>query len=137
MAAPIGNKNAVGNRGQPKRIYTPERLAEEAKALRAWIIEPHNLHLKDFAHERGYSPDRISEFAKEDVEFARALIFAKDKQESKFINGAWKKDMGMDFVKYFMPRMLQERTEWLTSFDSPKPIAEATPSTIIINKIEK
>jgi hypothetical protein len=137
MAAPVGNKNAVGNKGQPKRIYTPERLAEEAKALREWIMQPDNLYLKDFAHDRGYNPTRLDEHSRNSVEFASALQFAKDKQESKFIKHGLRKEYGMDAVKYFMPRMLQDRPEWKTSWDAPAETAEATPSTIIINKIEK
>lgn len=127
MAAPIGNKNAVGNRGQPKKIYTPERLAEEAKALREWIMLPDNLHLKDFAHERGYKPQRMAENAKESVEFAAALEFAKDKQESKFIRGGLWKTFDMNAVKYFMPRMLKDRPEWMTSWDKQDDAANAGP----------
>lgn len=119
MGAPPGNKNAIGNRGQPKRIYTPERLAEEAKALREWIVQPDNFYLKDFAHHRGYDPARIDEHSDSSVEFAQALSFAKDKQESKFFHNAWKKEMGMDCVKYFMPRMLQDRPEWKAAWDQP------------------
>lgn len=137
MAAPIGNKNGIGNRGQPKRIYTPERLVEEAKALREWIMIPDNLHLKDFAHSRGYRPQRLTEHVKESVEFADAYEFAKDMQESKFIKGGLWKTFDMNAVKYFMPRMLQDRPEWKTSWDAPADTAEAAPSTIIINKIEK
>lgn len=136
MAAPTGNKNAVGNKGQPKKIYTPERLAEEAKALREWILQPRNLHLKMFAHERGYSPQRLAEFEKESIEFAAAMKFAKDQQENKFIMGSWSKDMDMSFTKYFMPRMLKDRPEWKTSWDQPEE-AQDQPTTVIINKIEK
>ncbi len=136
MAAPYGNKNAVGNKGQPKRIYTPERLAEEAKALREWIMHPDNLYLKDFAHERGYNPTRIDEHAKDSVEFASALQFAKDKQESKMIKAGLWKTWGMDSIKYFMPRMLQDRPEWKTSWDAPADTTESAPSTVIINEIK-
>lgn len=136
MPAPLGNKNAVGNRGQPKRIYTPERLAEEAKALREWIVLQNNMYLKDFAHERGYQPTRLDEFARDNVEFASALSFAKDKQESKFFHNAWQKSMGMDVVRHFMPRMLKDRPEWKQSWDQPEEHND-TPTTVIINKIEK
>lgn len=136
MPAPFGNKNAVGNKGQPKRIYTPERLAEEAKALREWIVVPTNIYLKDFCHERGYSPQRIDEFQKENLEFAEALNFAKDKQESKMIKGGLYKNFGMDAIKFFMPRMLQDRPIWKQSWDQPEE-GKDTPTTVIINKIEK
>ncbi len=136
MAAPIGNKNGVGNRGQPKSIYTPERLAEEAKALREWIVQPDNMHLKDFAHSRGYRPQRLTEHVKNSIEFADAYEFAKDMQESKFIRGGLWKTFDMNAVKFFMPRMLKDRPEWMTSWDQQEEKKEAPPANIIINEIK-
>lgn len=137
MPAPLGNKNAVGNKGQPKQIYTPERLKEEAEALRKWIMIPENMHLKAFAHERGYNPARLAEHCKDSVEFASAHSFAKDMQELKFIKGGLSKQYDMNAVKYFMPRMLQDRPEWKTSWDAPVESTEDKPIQVVINKIVK
>lgn len=131
-----GNKNAVGNNGGRPLKYTDEWLENEAKAFREWAIGPRNLWLKGFAYERGYHPQDLAEFAKKSGVFAEALAFAKEEQERKFIYGAWSKEMGMDFVKYFMPRMLRDRPEWKLSWDKEEDKPSVAP-TIIINKIEK
>ena len=114
MAAPI--KKSAG--GRPEK-YTQEWLIEEAKALREWIVQPRSLWLKGFAYERGYRPACLSEFSDKSKEFSEALEFAKDEQERKFVHGAWSKEMDMAFVKHFMPRMLKDRPEWKTSWDTP------------------
>lgn len=134
MAAP--RKSAMPNPvGRPEK-YTKEWLVEEAKALREWISQPRNLWLKGFAYERGYSPKRLTEFIEKSSEFSESMSYAKDYQEKKFIDGAISKEMGMDFIKYFMPRMLKDRPEWKNSWDQPEE-AKDTPTTVIINKIEK
>lgn len=134
--APLGNQNALGNKGGVKKLYTPEKLKEEARALREWIEKPDNMHLKMFAHERKYSPQRLTEFARDSTEFAEALKYAKDMQELKFMKGAWAKDMDMNFVRFFMPRMIQDRPEWKSSWDKEAEPQDQTP-TVIINKISR
>ena len=58
--------NDAPQRGQPKK-WTPERIAEEADALKEWIEAfDHggtNVWLKSFALERGYSPQRNCEWS--------------------------------------------------------------------------
>ncbi len=117
MAAPKGNQYAKGNKGGAPLIYDDEFIENEALALRAWAVGPRNLWLKGFAYERGYTPTRMWEFGQKNDEFAKALEFAKDEQERKFVYGAWSKEMDMAFVKHFMPRMLKDRPEWKTSWD--------------------
>lgn len=136
MASKLGNRTALGNSGGRSPIYTEERINEEAIALREWIKQPRNLWLKGFAYERGYSPQRMPEFAEKNKMFAESLEFAKDEQERKFIHGAWSKEMDMTFVKHFMPRMLRDRPEWKIAWDKEDDKQEQAP-TIIINKIEK
>lgn len=121
--------------GRPEK-YTDEWLKEEAKALKEWIQGPRNLWLKGFAYERGYKPQRYPEFAQKSPDFSESLEFAKDEQERKFLHGAWSKEMGLDFVRYFMPRMLKDRPEWKQAFDKEEDKAEHA-TTVIINKIEK
>jgi hypothetical protein len=136
MGAPIGNKNALGNKGGRPEKYTSEWISAEAKAFREWIQQPRNLWLKGFAYERGYKPQNLTEFAEKNIEFAEALTYAKDEQERTFVHGAWSKDMSMEFVRHFMPRMLKDRPEWKASWDREEE-RDATPTTVIINKIEK
>jgi len=116
--------------GRPEK-YTEEWLSEEAAALCKWASEPDNLWLKGFAYERGYQPQRLHEFAEKSKEFSLAMHHAKDQQEKKFILGALNKSMGMDFVKYFMPRMLKDRPEWKNSWDAAKEPSQADTSALI------
>lgn len=119
--------------GRPEK-YTQEFLKEEANAFREWAVKPRSLWLKGFAYERGYHPRNLSEFAKKSIEFSEALDFAKDEQERKFIDGAWSKEMDINFVRFFMPRMLKDRPEWRNSWDQPEERADATVN-VNINKI--
>lgn len=89
---PKGNQYALGNCGGAPAIYTGEWLREEAERFREWMKQPDSLFLKSFAIERGYSPQRLSEFAEKSPEFAEALDFAKAWQEQRLVNlGLWNK----------------------------------------------
>ena len=133
MAAPAGNQNAKGNKGPPKRIYTPERLAEEAIALREWVKHPENLFIQDFAYDRGYHPTRLAEFKKESIEMSLAIDEFKGRQESKLLKGGLFKGMDGNFVKYTLPRV-NDNPIWKQSWDQPEERAD-TPTTVIINKL--
>lgn len=116
MAAPKGNQYAKGHGfGRPK-IWTDDAIENEASELMKWADSDQNLWIKDFAHLRGYSPQRYAEWRKSNKVFSDAFEYAKDKQERKFFMGALNKDMDMVFVKYFMPRVLNDRPVWLESF---------------------
>jgi hypothetical protein len=87
---PKGNQYALGNCGGAPAVYTDEWLREEAQRFREWMKQPDSLFLKSFAIERGYSPQRLSEFAEKSPEFAEALVFAKGWQEAKLVTlGLW------------------------------------------------
>jgi hypothetical protein len=87
---PKGNQYALGNCGGAPAVYTEEWLREEALRFREWMKQPDSLFLKSFAIERGYSPQRLTEFAEKSPEFAEALAFAKSWQEAKLVTlGLW------------------------------------------------
>lgn len=72
---------------RPKK-YTQEFLAKEAKALLAWMkAHEEHLWLGSFAAERGYSRQRLSEFAGKSEEFADAYSLAKTIQEAGIVQG--------------------------------------------------
>ena len=74
--------------GRPKK-YTQEFLKKEAELLLKWFNDdPERFWLKDFALERGYSPQRLVEFADKSEEFSEAYARAKDIQESRLVHGA-------------------------------------------------
>jgi hypothetical protein len=83
---PIGNKYALGNNGGAPEIYTEKWLREESEKFRDWMQKETSIYFKSFAIERGYSPQRFSEFANKSPEFAEALEMAKLWQEQKLVN---------------------------------------------------
>jgi hypothetical protein len=137
MAAPKGNQYAKGKAVGRHKMWDDDAIENEAQELKIWADNDLDLWIKDFAHLRGYSPQRFYEWRDSNKAFAEAFEYAKDKQERKFYMGAMKKDLDMVFVKYFMPRVLKDRPEWKAAWDAAEETKEATPSTIIINKIEK
>lgn len=46
MAAPKGNKFAVGNNGPSPSKYTLEFIEQEAKAFVIWFSHPDNIYFK-------------------------------------------------------------------------------------------
>jgi hypothetical protein len=81
--------------GRPPK-WTPEAIAEEGAALLAWLAKKDrkgkflNWWLKDFAHERGYSAQRYSEWsdpndAHYSEEFSEAYKIGKEIQESRLL----------------------------------------------------
>ncbi len=89
--APKGNKYAVGNSGLPP-VYTQEWLIEEAENFREWMKKEDSIFFKSFCVERGYSPQRLTEFSEKCPEFSEVYKLAKDWQEQKIITTAlWNK----------------------------------------------
>ena len=71
--------------GRPKK-YTESFLANEAAALLKWFQEdPKRFWLKSFALERGYSPQRLSEFAGQSEEFSEALLVPNELKKREII----------------------------------------------------
>lgn len=92
MGAPKGhapyNKNGEG--GRPK-IYTEEFINIEADTLEEWIKIKDNLFLEDFAYERGYDAQRLTEWPKVNKRFAVATERFKQKQKTALLKGSLKK----------------------------------------------
>lgn len=70
-------------------IYTPEQLKEEARLFKEWMDKPESIFFKQFAVERGYPAQRMSEFAEESPEFALVYHQAKEWQEAKIATKAF------------------------------------------------
>lgn len=77
MAAPKGNKYALGNKGGRPLFWTEEKILEEAEALLEWSKTDDAWTLREFAYHRGYHEDMFTEFCQRSEEFARAKKIAK------------------------------------------------------------
>lgn len=72
--------------------YSEEWMKKEAKIFLDWMRKPESIYFKAFAFERGYSAQRLVEFAENCKEFSEAMKIANEWQEQKLVTCAlWKK----------------------------------------------
>ena len=76
MAAPKGNKYAVGNQGGRPPVYD---LDKEAALLEEWSSKPNSVCLYDFTYDKKYLAQQLSIFAKSSHVFNLALNKAKER----------------------------------------------------------
>ena len=97
MAAPKGNKFAVGNLGGRPPKFTKEFCDAEAKAFHEWMELEDSIYFKNFAISRGYSPTCFDLMKEVSEEFSEALKIAQQWQQGKMIQfGLFKKtDAGL------------------------------------------
>lgn len=126
MAAPkkhaAFNKNDEG--GRPIE-YTEAFLEKEAEALLIWFENPSNFYYKKFALERGYSPQRLSEFAKCNQRFSEALEKAKAWQELRLVEGGLQGGYNATITKFVLTNCHNwaERTQQTLSGDAVNPLS--------------
>jgi len=130
MAAPKGNKYAKNHgEGAPEK-YTHQWLENEAQAFLEWMNFPTSLYFKSFALERGYSPQRLSEFAEKSEVFSEVLSRAKFWQESKLVNGALMRKYDCGMTKF----VLANHHGWM---EKSQISGDATnPLSIILERID-
>lgn len=119
--------------GRPK-IYDEARLIEEAKALREFVANDAGNYIGSFARQRGYHRQRISDFVKISPEFMDAYKEALQWQEEKFMMNALTRTWDPGFTAKCMARVCGD--EWKNSWDREEE-KDQSPTTVIINKIEK
>jgi hypothetical protein len=113
----------LGNQGGAPLTYTEVWLQEEARLFYDWMKEEDSLYFKSFAIHRGYSPQRLSEFAEKSPEFSEALEFAKAWQEQKLINlGLWNK-LNSSMTKFVLSNCHSWREQTQFSGDAVNPLA--------------
>lgn len=123
MAAPKGNKYALGNKGPAPSLYTQEFIENEAKAFVYWFSKPENIYFKRFALERGYPPDALADFAKKSEVFSRAYLFAKEWQECKIVEGALFNKLNSNFAKFAMSNLSSWSDKQQVSGNAANPLA--------------
>lgn len=103
MPAPKHHTPYAGceNGGRPLR-YTKQFIKHETKAFEEWMNRPDSLWYKDFALERGYNPDLLSLWAKENEKFSGAYERSQHWQQSKLINEGLYGTYNAPFTKFVM-----------------------------------
>lgn len=116
MAAPKGNVFAKGKATGRPIIWTDEAIEEEANALLEWIKDPKNLYIGVFAAQRGYSRQRLGEFARDNKVFSAAYQEAKQWQENIMLMNALTRVWDPGFTSKAMARVCGD--EWKNSWDA-------------------
>ena len=103
MPAPKGHKPYPGceTGGRPLK-YTPEYIEKEAEAFLLWMQLPDSIYFKRFALDRGYSPNRLPEFAADNEKFAVVYEKAKAWHEIKLVEGGLLGAFNAGFTKFVM-----------------------------------
>jgi hypothetical protein len=103
MPAPKGHKPYAGSEkgGRPIK-YTPAFIEAEADAFEVWMQRKDSIWYKDFALERGYLPDQLSEWAKTNEKFSRVYRKAQEWQQSKLVKGGLLNQFNAGFTKFVM-----------------------------------
>jgi hypothetical protein len=126
MPAPQGHEpyNKNGEGGRPPK-YTPEFIEREADAFEAWMQLPDSMYFKRFCVQRGYSANRLCEFAEQNERFAVVYAKVKDWQECRLAEGALTNEFNAGFTKFMMGNVCgwTERNETKISGDSVNPLS--------------
>ena len=93
--------NLQGGGGRPVK-YTQEFIEGEAEALEKWMQNPGNIYFKRFAFDRGYSYQRLSEFAEVNDRFSATLLRAREWQEIRLAEGGLTNEFNSNFCKFVM-----------------------------------
>lgn len=126
MPAPKGHEpyNKNGEGGRPLK-YDDAFIENEAIEFEKWIEKPNSPWFEDFANQRGYSPDYLSEWAKENERFFGAYKRAQALQKSILIKGGLSNKFNPSFTKFVMSNTCgwSDRTESKISGNAQSPLA--------------
>ena len=125
MSAPKKHKPYPGSEtgGRPVK-YTKGFIENEAHAFEEWMRRPESLWYKDFALERGYDPDLLSIWAKENEKFSGVYKCSQNWQQSKLVNGGLRGEYNASFTKFVMANTCgwAERQQSTISGDAVNPL---------------
>ena len=126
MPAPQGHTPYAGSEtgGRPKK-YTDEFIEKEADAFEEWMKQPSNIFFKRFAVDRGYHPNRLTEFAKENEKFSGVYEKAQAWQECRLVEGGLINEFNPGFCKFIMGNVCgyADKQETKVSGDAINPLA--------------
>jgi hypothetical protein len=120
MPAPKGHEPYPGceKGGRPPRFD----IEGEADAFEAWMQREDSIWYKDFALERGYLPDQLSEWARKNEKFARVYKKSQEWQQSKLLKGGLLNKFNAGFCKFVMGNTCGWYEKQQISGDSANPL---------------
>lgn len=112
------------NRGGRPMIYTEEFIEKEADALEKWMQIPENVYFKRFAFNRGYSQQRLTEFAEKSEKFSETLDRAREWQEIRLVEGGLANEFNASICKFVLGNACgwSDKQETKMSGDSSNPL---------------
>ncbi len=126
MPAPKGHEpyNKNGEGGRPLK-YDDAFIENEAIEFEKWIEKPNSPWFEDFANQRGYSPEYLSRWAKDNERFNQAYKRAQALQKSILIKGGLSNKFNPSFTKFVMSNTCgwSDRTESKISGNAQSPLA--------------
>lgn len=124
MPAPKGHKPYPGceKGGRPKK-YTDDFIEKEAEAFREWMARKDSLWYEDFAMQRGYNPENLSIWAKENEKFSQVYKDAKSWQQSLLIRGGLLNKFNAGFTKFVMSNTCGWYEKTQVSGDAANPMS--------------
>lgn len=104
MPAPKGHKpyNMGNEKGGRPRKWTAELIEREADAFEKWMGRQDSIWYEDFCLERGYLPDNLIRWAKENERFCTVYRKSQTWQKSKLIRGGLLNSYNAGFTKFVM-----------------------------------
>jgi hypothetical protein len=123
MPAPKKNKYAVGHgEGRPEK-YDIKFIENEAKLLDEWIQKPQNIWYYEFAIQRGYPRQQLTEFSEKSKVFSDSMALAKEAQEIKLLNGGLRNEYNASIVKFSLANHHGYREKQEVSGNAASPFA--------------
>lgn len=126
MPAPMGHAPYAGcETGGREKIYDKEFIENEADEFMKWMAKPDSLFYKRFCFDRGYSPQRLTEWAQVNEKFSDAYEQSKHWQELRISEGALNNQLNGGFSKFFMSNVCNwsEKSENKISGDADNPLS--------------
>jgi hypothetical protein len=126
MPAPKGHPPYPGcdTGGRPRHhsVEDVERFADEFKI---WLNDPSHVWIKDFALDNDFDPDYLHEWAKENEKFGGVYKQAKQRQESRLVNGGLNELYNGSIVKFVLANAhgWTDKQETKVSGDAANPLA--------------
>jgi len=127
MPAKMGHEpfNKNGEGGRP-RIYDDSFVEGEIIELENWMGErQENIFIEDFCLKRGYSPQRLSEFVKQNERFSEAYELFKTRQKVALFKGGLTKKFSYPMCALILSHShgVVAKTETKVSGDTINPLS--------------
>jgi len=105
--------------------YTQEFIEAEAEALERWMQQSGSIYLKRFSFDRGYSHQRLPEFAEVNDRFSLTFARAREWQEMRLAEGGLMGEFNEDFCKFVMANACgwSDKTQITLSGNADNPLA--------------